>query len=84
MSVLEPPVTRAEEDQSLMDALTAYLAECPNATDTRLGITEWWVMRQQVRAQIEAVGRALDRLVASDVLEEIGSGDERRYRLKRG
>jgi len=77
-------VTRDEEDQSLMDALMAYLAECPNATDTRLGVTEWWVMRNQVRAQVEAVGRALDRLVASGVLEVIGSGDERRYRRKRG
>lgn len=67
-----------------MDAVTAYLEECPNAADTRLGVTEWWVMRQQVRAQVEAVGRALDRLVSSGVLEEIGTGDQRLYRLKRG
>ena len=66
-----------------MDAVVAYLAECPNATDTKLGVTEWWLMRQQVRAQLEAVGRALDRLVANGVLEQIGDGERRLYRLKR-
>lgn len=73
----------ADDDQSLMDAVTAYLAECPNATDTKVGVTEWWLMRQRVRVQVEAVGRALDRLVASGVLEAVGSGEQRRYRLKR-
>jgi len=66
-----------------MDAVVAYLAECPNATDTKLGVTEWWLMRQQVRAQLEAVGQALDRLVANGVLEQIGDGERRLYRLKR-
>jgi hypothetical protein len=74
----------SDDDQSLMNALTAYLAECPNAADTKLGVTEWWVMRQQVRVQVEAVGRALDRLVANGVLEEIGTGEQRLYRLRRG
>ena len=76
-------MTRADDDERLMDALIAYLAECPNAMDTKLGVTEWWVMRQHVRVHTEAVGRALDRLVASGVLEEIGTGDQRLYKLKR-
>jgi hypothetical protein len=67
-----------------MDAVKEYLAECPNATDTKTGVTEWWLMRHQVRVQTEAVGRALDHLVADGVLEELGSGEERLYRLKRG
>lgn len=66
-----------------MDAVMAYLAECPNAMDTKLGVTEWWVMRQQIRVQVEAVGRALDGLVAGGMLEIVGTGDQRRYRLKR-
>jgi hypothetical protein len=76
-------VTSADEDQRVMDAVTSYLAECPNAMDTKRGVTEWWVMRQQVRIQVEAVARALDRLVASGLLEVIGSGEQRLYRLKR-
>jgi hypothetical protein len=77
-------VTSVETDQALMDAVKAYLAECPNAMDTRLGVTEWWVMRQRIRVEVEAVGRALDRLVAEGVLEVVGSGEHPRYRLKRG
>jgi hypothetical protein len=76
-------VTSAEDERALMDAVKAYLAECPNAMDTRLGVTEWWLIRQQIRVQVEAVGRALDRLVADGVLELVGSGEQTRYRLKR-
>jgi len=72
-----------DEEERLMDAVKAYLAECPNAMDTRLGVTEWWLMRHRVRVQIEAVGRALDQLVEDGVLEETGSGEQRLYRLKR-
>jgi hypothetical protein len=76
-------VTHENDAQRVMDAVTAYLAECPNAADTKLGVTEWWLMRQQVRVQIDAVGRALDALVARGVLEEIGTAEDRVYRLKR-
>lgn len=77
-------VTSDDNDRALMAEVMAYLAECPSAMDTRLGVTEWWVMRQQVGAQVEAVGRALDRLVAEGVLETVGTDEQRRYRLKRG
>jgi hypothetical protein len=66
-----------------MDAVVAYLAECPHAADTKLGVTEWWLLRRLVRVEVEAVGRALDRLVADGVLESFGTGEERRYRLLR-
>jgi hypothetical protein len=71
-----------DSDRQVMDAVIAYLAECPNAMDTKLGVTEWWLMRHHVRVQVEAVGRALARLVADGVLETIGAGDGCRYRLK--
>lgn len=51
--------------------------------DTQTGVTEWWLMRQQLRLQVDAVARALDKLVALDVLEEVGAGEHRLYRLKR-
>jgi hypothetical protein len=76
-------VTNEDEDRRLRDAVLAYLAECPNAEDTRLGVTEWWLMRQHVRVQVEAVARVLECLVDDGVLEEVGTGDRRRYRLKR-
>lgn len=72
-----------DDDARVKAAVLAYLAECPNATDTRAAVAEWWLMREQVRTQIEAVTRALDALVAEGVLEVIGIGDEARYRMKR-
>lgn len=77
------PVTQSDEDQRIAAAVLAYLAECPNATDTSAGVTEWWLMRQHIRLQVENVTRVLDALVARGVLERIGAGDQQRYRLKR-
>ena len=71
-------------DDPLAKAVLAYLAECPNAEDTAAGVTEWWLMRQRVRDQVEAVTRVLTDLVARGVLSETGTGDERRYRLTPG
>jgi hypothetical protein len=72
----------ADDDQRLEEAVLAYLAECPNASDTTQGVAEWWLMRQQIRAQVEAVARVLERLVAEGVLESTGAGEQRRYQVK--
>lgn len=73
-----------DADEQLAASVLAYLAECPNAEDTAAGVTDWWLMRQRVRTQVEAVARVLRILVARGVLEETGSSEQRRYRLKRG
>ncbi len=73
----------SDDDRELTDAVLGYLAECPNAADTKAAVTEWWLMRHHVRVQVEAVARVLDQLVTSGVLEAIGSGEQKRYRLKR-
>lgn len=71
-----------DSDEDVEDALVAYLAECPGAMDTPRAITDWWVMRQKVRVQVETVVRVLNKLVERGVLEQVGTGDERRYRRK--
>ena len=71
---------RADDD--LATEILAYLRECPDAMDTADGVTEWWVMRQRVRAQVEAVARVLESLVARGVLERVESGGLPCYRLK--
>lgn len=65
-----------------MDAILAYLAEHPHATDTLEGVAEWWLMRRRVRVEVEAVAGVLEDLVARGVLEADGRGAERRYRLR--
>jgi hypothetical protein len=74
-------VSDTPSDEQLSEAVLAYLSECPNAEDTAAGVTDWWLMRQRVRDQVESVTRVLTDLVARGVLVETGTGDERRYRL---
>jgi hypothetical protein len=68
-------------DEELSEAIRRYLAEHPFAMDTLDGIAEWWVMRDQVRTDVEAVARVLDHLVRNGELEQLGSPDSPRYRL---
>jgi hypothetical protein len=51
--------------------------------DTLEGIAEWWFLRQQIRTAVERVERALDQLTAQGYLEALGTGANRRYRLRR-
>ena len=64
-------------------AILAYLAEHPNAMDSLTGIAKWWLERQRVRVSVEALSRAVDRLVARGSLEMVGRGDDPLYRLHR-
>ena len=69
-------------ESDLAQAVLAYLAEHPRGMDTLEGIAEWWIMRGQVRVDVEALGRALNQLTERGVLEKIGSGEYARYHLK--
>ena len=83
-----PTPTNPEEEErrheeKLAEAILEYLAEHPQASDTLEGIAEWWIMRQQIRAEVATVAKVLRQLTASGLLEEIGKGKKtRRYRLK--
>jgi hypothetical protein len=77
----EPSETTLPEPE-LETAVITYLAEHPDAMDTMEGIAEWWVMRQRIRVQLEALSRVLSRLTHDGLLEKIGQGEKARYRLK--
>lgn len=70
-------------EKELEKAIKMYLAEHPQAMDTLEGISEWWLMRQHIRIEVTTVRKAISRLVKDDVLEEIGTGEKARYRLKK-
>jgi Fe2+ or Zn2+ uptake regulation protein len=80
---LTDPREKAWPEAELEDVIRSYLTEHPQAMDTTEGIAEWWVMRQRVRADLETLVRVLQRLTDQGVLEQIGSGDNARYRLKK-
>ncbi len=70
------------EDAEVERAILAYLAEHPHAADTLGGIAEWWLTRHQVRTNVQTLARVLRRMTEDGLLEEIGTGEHRRYRLK--
>ncbi len=71
----------ADED-GVAEAILGYIAEHPHAMDTVEGIAEWWLTRQAIRVNVVLLTRVLHRLTERGLLEEIGSGEHRRYRLK--
>ena len=76
-------MTERSQDAEVEGAILAYLAEHPQAADTLEGIAEWWLARHEVRVTLMTVERALRRLTETCVLEVVGEGERRRYRLRR-
>jgi hypothetical protein len=76
-------VSKSENDEEVAEAILGYLEEHPHATDTVEGIAEWWIMRQQIRVNATTVTRVLQDLMERGLVEELGAGEQRRYRLKR-
>lgn len=55
----------------------------PGASDTLLGITEWWLLKQRVEVAANDVQKALDQLVAQGFVLRTQSHDSVNYRLNR-
>jgi hypothetical protein len=71
-----------DSDEDVGDAVLQYLAEHPQAADTLAGIASWWLMRHEVRVTVTTLNRVLRALAERGVLEVIGEGEHRRYRLR--
>jgi hypothetical protein len=70
------------EEEKMAAAIMQYLDEHPHAQDTLEGIASFWIVRHQVREDVKAVMRALRRLTASGMLEEVRRGRYTHYRRK--
>ena len=71
------------KNEEVAQSILAYLAEHPQAMDSVEGIAQWWIMRQQIRVNVMKLTQVLRQLVESGLVEEIGEGEQRRYRLRR-
>ena len=69
-------------DEDLAQSILAYLAGRPQAIDGVEGIAQWWISQQQVRVIVSTLARVLRRLTDMGLLEELGEGEQRRYRRK--
>jgi hypothetical protein len=72
---------RRPEDETV-EAILRYLEEHPRASDTLEGIAEWWIMRHQVRVEVNTLMKILRQLTERELLEKTGVGETARYRLK--
>ena len=83
---VKKPLSRQLDEQKeaeLSEAILLYLEEHPQAQDTAEGIASFWIMRQKVREDVEAVAMVLSKLTRSGQLEEIRQGKCFRYRRKK-
>ncbi len=63
--------------QSIADAIERYLLRHPAAADSEVGIAEWWLLEQGIRAPIEDVRAALELLESQGVMEHVTLHDGR-------
>lgn len=82
MSKPSKKVEKRWGEEEMADAIFGYLAEHPHASDTMEGIAEWWIMRHQIRVEVDTLKRILRQLTSSGLLEKTGVGDKARYHLK--
>ena len=84
MTDLSQATAEQRQEQELAEAILHYLVEHPQAMDTLEGIAEWWLLRREIGVAVERVERALAQLTAQGYLETLGTGANRRFRLKAG
>ncbi len=62
-----------------------YLVKHPDAQDTLDGIVQWWISEQKIRTQIGSVKKAIEELVAEDLIfERQRIGSKTHYRINPG
>jgi len=77
------PNSRVWGKAELKEAVRQYLVDHPQAMDTLEGIAEWWLTRQDARVELETLARVLRDLTAEGVLEQMGTGDRARFRMRK-
>ena len=73
-----PMITKDNISKEILN----YLSKHPDANDTLEGITEWWLLDQRIRYEMEKVRTAVYKLVAEGWIIEIkGRNSIVHYRL---
>jgi len=63
----------------IANEILASLVKHPEAQDTLEGITEWWLLEQQIQYAVAEVDGALNKLVAGGLLVTRQCADGRTY-----
>ena len=68
--------------RDISEEILEYLRKHPEASDTLEGITEWWLLDQRIRYEMEKVKAAVYKLVSDGWIIQIkGKNSTKRYRL---
>ena len=62
-------ISNDSDVKQIAECIVSYLNSHPNAADTVEGITEWWLLRQQIEVSSALVQQALDCLVSKSVVK---------------
>jgi hypothetical protein len=63
--------------QTIADAIEGYLQRHPAVADSEVGIAEWWLPEQGIRASVDDVREALKLLERRGVMENVTLQDGR-------
>jgi predicted nuclease with TOPRIM domain len=76
--------SRPSELSETAQDILSYLAEHPQSQDTLEGVTQWWLLEQEIKKQMEKVQAALDELIAEgSVLARRGKDGRTHYHINR-
>jgi Fe2+ or Zn2+ uptake regulation protein len=65
-------------------SILSYLISHPMAEDTVEGISEWWLLEEQIKIRVKEVHEALDELTSQKLIIAHKSRDSRiRYRINK-
>jgi hypothetical protein len=64
-------------------AVLDYLVRHPQASDTLIGIADWWLTEHRARVLVSTLERALTHLQERGLIEAVGDSSDCWYRLKR-
>ena len=59
--------------------ILGYLKKNPNAMDTIEGITEWWILSENINLNLTNVQNALDTLLAENLIQKKSYNGQRVY-----
>ena len=65
-------------------SILSYLIAHPMAEDTLEGITQWWLLEEQIKRRLKEVHEALEELQSQKLIIAHKAGDSRiRYRINK-
>lgn len=76
---------RSDPASVVASEIMRYLESHPDASDSLLGIRDWWLKRHPLLEGLDVLNEALERLVRAVVLERVSlPGGEYIFRVPKG